>query len=110
MADSLTIIPPSGTGSLAVASNTLAEAKGNPALSYLMGLDSRRSRVTMRSHLQQVAHLSGGHDIKSCPWHLIRREHVRSIIEMMSEMGKAPADQRSQVCQGLEVAEGRTPR
>lgn len=91
MADSLTIIPPSGTGSLAVASNTLAEAKGNPALSYLMGLDSRRSRVTMRSHLQQVAHLSGGHDIKSCPWHLIRREHVRSIIEMMSELGKAPA-------------------
>ncbi|SFI01318.1 Site-specific recombinase XerD [Modicisalibacter xianhensis] len=45
----------------------------------------------MRSHLLHIAHLSGGHDIKSCPWHLLRREHVRSIIELLSELDKAPA-------------------
>ncbi|MGP9768576.1 tyrosine-type recombinase/integrase [Halomonas sp. AOP13-D3-9] len=91
MADSLTIIPPAATGNLAVAPDALTEAKGNPALSYLMGLGSRRSRVTMRSHLLNIAHLSGGHDIKTCPWHQLRREHVRSIIELLSELDKAPA-------------------
>lgn len=71
--------------------DALAEARVNPGFSYLMGLGSRRSRVTMRSHLLYIAKLSGGFDIKGCPWHLLRREHVRSIVELCLEMGKAPA-------------------
>jgi integrase/recombinase XerD len=91
MADSIVFVPPSSAAGLTVTADTLTEAKGNPALSYLMGLGSRRSRVTMKSHLQYIAQLSGGYEIAGCPWHLIRREHVRSIIEMMSELNKAPA-------------------
>jgi site-specific recombinase XerD len=92
MDSELTLVRPQGSQALAAgAQDALSEAKGNAGLSYLLNLNSRRSRVTMRSHLQFIAKLSGGYDIRGCPWALIRREHVRSIVEMMTEVGKAPA-------------------
>lgn len=90
MANGLAIVS-SSSPLVADTGGQLAEAKGNPGLSYLLNLNSRRSRITMRSHLKYIASISGGYSIRECPWHLLRRDHVRSLVEMMTELGKAPA-------------------
>lgn len=63
----------------------------NPAIAYLLSLNSKRSRQTMFSFLTTVARLFGFADIKTCEWSLLRRFHVQAVIEMLNDAGKAPA-------------------
>lgn len=63
----------------------------NPAAAYLMSLNSKRSRKTMASVLNNVARMIGQNNLQQCAWPKIRRPHVQGILAMLSDSGKAPA-------------------
>lgn len=71
--------------------STSEGALENPAMSYLLSLQSSRSRQTMHSFLNIVAKLLGSHDLKSCPWHLLKRQHIQAILDQLLAAGRSPA-------------------
>lgn len=62
----------------------------NPALLYLSRL-AKKSRVTVVSCLSRVAGALGYPSVEDFPWRLLRREHVVSIMEVLSQANLAPA-------------------
>lgn len=62
----------------------------NPALLYISRL-AKKSRVTVISCLSRVAGALGYSNAEDVPWHLLRREHVVSVMEMLTEADLAPA-------------------
>lgn len=63
----------------------------NPAQAYLLSLNSVRSRRTMRSFLNTVAHLLGATSLADCSWGALRRHHVLALVEMLRDAGRAVA-------------------
>lgn len=63
----------------------------NPALAYLLGLQSPASRQTMNSFLNIVAKMLGFNGLHTCVWGSLRRHHIRGLLEMLSVSGRAPA-------------------
>ena len=66
------------------------QATRNPALSYLMSLQSAASRKTMGSHLTRVANLLGVDNIQDCPWERLTRQHVFAILHALQQQHLAP--------------------
>ncbi|SFU20621.1 Site-specific recombinase XerD [Kosakonia arachidis] len=63
----------------------------NPALAYLLSLNSARSRRTMVSVLNIVARVLGASDLSDCNWAVLRRHHVLALTEMLRDAGLAVA-------------------
>lgn len=63
----------------------------NPAVNYVLSLQSKLSRATMKSHLNKVALLLGYESILVTPWEKLRRSHVQAIISKLSEQGLSPS-------------------
>jgi site-specific recombinase XerD len=62
-----------------------------PALAYLAGLISKRSRDVQRQALDKQAHLFTGGRVQSCqafPWHLLRFEHTTALKTKLIELYK----------------------
>lgn len=59
----------------------------NPAVNYILSLQSKLSRATMRSNLNKVALLLGYESMLVAPWEKLRRSHVQAIINKLSEQG-----------------------
>ena len=63
----------------------------NPAIAYLLSLQSPRSRVTMGSYLKRVAHFFGASSLEDCPWHLLTRQHVHALLRAFQSQELSPA-------------------
>ncbi|WP_224055049.1 tyrosine-type recombinase/integrase [Celerinatantimonas diazotrophica] len=63
----------------------------NPAIAYLISLQSVRSRQTMKSFLNIVAKILGYISFKDCPWSELRRHHIQAVIEKLLAKGRSPA-------------------
>lgn len=63
----------------------------NPAMAYLVSLGSKKSRQTMKSFLNIVARINGYASIETCPWAQLRRHHVQAVLQMLEDLGRAPA-------------------
>lgn len=63
----------------------------NPALAYLMSLNSLRSRQTMGSFLNIIAGMLGAISLDSCSWGSLRRHHVLAVTELLRDTGRATA-------------------
>lgn len=63
----------------------------NPAIAYLLSLQSPRSRVTMSSYLKRVAHFLGASSLEDCPWHLLTRQHVHALLRTFQSQELSPA-------------------
>lgn len=63
----------------------------NPALAYLLSLNSPRSRQTMSSFLNIVARMLKAENLYDCRWSALRRHHVQAVLEMLRDADKAPA-------------------
>jgi len=63
----------------------------DPARSYLLSLNSPRSRQTMASFLGIVAGMLGAVSVETCSWGSLRRHHVMAITEMLRDTGRATA-------------------
>ncbi|MFM2476638.1 tyrosine-type recombinase/integrase [Celerinatantimonas sp. MCCC 1A17872] len=63
----------------------------NPAVAYLISLQSVRSRQTMKSFLNTVAKILGCTSFKDCPWSELKRHHIQAIIEKLLAKGRSPA-------------------
>lgn len=70
---------------------TQTKEKTNPAVSYILSLQSPLSRATMKSYLNKVALLLGYDSLLQTPWSELRRHHVQAIIGKLSEQGLSPA-------------------
>lgn len=62
----------------------------NPAVAYLISLQSVRSRQTMKSFLNIVAKILGYFSFKDCPWSELKRHHVQAVIEKLLTKGRSP--------------------
>lgn len=67
------------------------EQKVNPAIAYLMSLESEGSRVGMKSVLNQVAKMLGYEKCENAPWHELRRNHVQAIMYQLAQRDLAPS-------------------
>lgn len=67
------------------------ENKRNPALSYLNGLSSENSCVTMQNCLKQVAKMLGQDDLFKTDWSALRRHHCLHIMDVLKARELAPA-------------------
>jgi len=65
--------------------------KLNPARSYLLSLQSERSRITMASYLNQIAKHLNKRDMDSCPWQHLNEDYVRYVLDRLTKENKAPA-------------------
>lgn len=63
----------------------------NPAIAYLLSLQSPRSRVTMSSYLKRVAHFLEASSLEGCPWHRLTRQHVHAILRTFQSQDLSPA-------------------
>ncbi|CAG9001347.1 MAG: Tyrosine recombinase XerC [Candidatus Celerinatantimonas neptuna] len=63
----------------------------NPAINYLISLQSKRSRQTMKSFLNIISKKLGTSDLTECPWHKIKRQHIHAVIESLLHDGRSPA-------------------
>jgi site-specific recombinase XerD len=82
MTSELTITIPAGAIEILEGS----QLDQNPAAVYLAGLQSARSRRTMRGDLDDVANtLSRGSDAFSFPWHRLRFQHVVALRSSLAE-------------------------
>lgn len=70
---------------------TGGKAPVNPARSYLLSLNSPRSRQTMASFLGIVAVLLGAQSPDTCSWGSLRRHHVMAVTELLRDTGRATA-------------------
>lgn len=90
-----TIIHPSeaqkNTKSLTVVHSPSQAKETNPAVNYILSLQSKLSRATMKSHLNKVASLLGYESILVTPWEKLRRSHVQAIINQLSDQGLSPS-------------------
>lgn len=71
--------------------SNVASIEKNPAISYLVSLQAKSSRLCMSSFLNNVARMMGFTTIRDCPWGMLRRHHVQAILKMLSDSAKAPA-------------------
>jgi len=71
--------------------NPMDPAATNPAVAYLIGLGSKRSRATMKGCLNIVARFAGYAGLKHCPWFALRRHHVQTVLETLVTANRAPA-------------------
>ncbi|KZN32593.1 hypothetical protein N480_25425 [Pseudoalteromonas luteoviolacea S2607] len=74
------------------------KVRNNPAMLYLLHLDSERSRKSMKSLLKKVANMVGHNDIVQCPWQELRRTHILAIKEQLVHSGLAPATVNTYLC------------
>ncbi|MFM2484042.1 tyrosine-type recombinase/integrase [Celerinatantimonas yamalensis] len=72
-------------------SNLLSDNKQSPAVGYLISLQSKRSRQTMKSFLTIVAKILGYNTLLDCPWSSLRRQHIQAILEKLLSEGRSPA-------------------
>lgn len=68
-----------------------ASKQVKPAVTYLLSLNSPRSRQIISSFLDIVASRFGAADSDSCNWGVIRRHHVMGITELLHDTGRATA-------------------
>lgn len=78
------------SGELVPATSPLP-ADRNPAMVYLAGLGSERSRRAMMGRLQYIAGLLGAEDPLTIPWHNLRYQHAAAIRAKLIESGQAPS-------------------
>lgn len=75
---------------ITIASHFNNDPTRNPALGYLVGLGSRRSRATMHSFLTIVAAKLGCTRIETCPWESLTRQHVLAVIDALQNDEETP--------------------
>lgn len=63
----------------------------NPAIAYLLSLQSQLSRRTMKSLLNRVAFMIAKSNIQDFDWASMRRHHVQGILSLLSSAELAPA-------------------
>lgn len=63
----------------------------SPARTYLLSLNSPRSRQTMASFLSIVAGMLGAVSLDTCSWGSLRRHHVMAVTELLRDTGRATA-------------------
>lgn len=86
------LLPPLNKNNLSI--NDIDESSAeetNPAIAYLISLNSSRSATTMRSLLNIIAKLIGFTDLHDCQWEKLRRHHVQGILKLLIDSERAPA-------------------
>ncbi|MFM2481141.1 tyrosine-type recombinase/integrase [Celerinatantimonas sp. YJH-8] len=63
----------------------------NPAINYLISLQSAKSRQTMQSFLNIVARFLGFSDLMTCPWHQLKRQHIQAILKHLLDKNRSPS-------------------
>ena len=61
-----------------------------PVVSYIGSLGSEESRRTVKSALNNLAHLLGRKDHMSTDWHKLRAMHIERLRQLMAEDGQSP--------------------
>lgn len=85
------LVPIEQTTTFAIEAATTTAVELNPAIAYLVSLDSKRSRRTMTSCLNRVAAMLGYDSLHVCPWGNLRRHHIQAIRERLVELDRAPS-------------------